>query len=80
MEANPTIKKWVNDDPISGPNPIVAGALDNYSDHFVTHDQWIANWDLAVEDLEIRPADTAMGDPDEHLASAKPRECDVIER
>jgi hypothetical protein len=42
-------------------------AVHHFADHFVTHDQRMADGDCAFVDVEIGAADAAMRDPYENL-------------
>ena len=42
-------------------------SVDHFADHFVAHDQRVADGDRAFVDVQIGPADAAMGHSDEDL-------------
>src|ERR1700676_1148079 len=72
-------KLRVNDDPVSGPERIVAAAFDDPADHFVAHDPRVFHGDRAIEDFEIGSADSGVSHANQNLARPAMRPGDVIE-
>ena len=66
IEAHAAVKGRIDDNALarmeSGVSPV-----HHLADHFVSHDQRVANGDCAFVDVQIGPADAAMRDSDENL-------------
>jgi hypothetical protein len=67
-------------DPLPGGEPLDAGAdgLDDAHDLVAGHDRSAEVRQLAVDDVEVRPADSTREDADLHLAPARRRDGAVL--
>jgi hypothetical protein len=70
IQAHAAVKGRVNDDAIAAVQGVVT-SVNHLADHFMAHDQRVANRDRAFVDMEIGPADAAMGHSDEDLVMSE---------
>ena len=70
IEAHAAVNGRVNDDAIAAVERGVS-SVHHFADHFMAHDQRVADGDRAFVDVEIGPADAAMGHSDEDLVMSE---------
>jgi hypothetical protein len=70
IQAHAAVKGRVNDDPIPAVERGVS-SVDHLTDHFMAHDQRVADRDRAFVDVKIGPADAAVGYSDEDLVKSE---------
>jgi hypothetical protein len=70
IEAHAAVDGRVNNDAIAAVKCGVS-AFNYLADHFMAHDQRVANRDCAVVNVQIGPADAAVSHSDEDLVGSK---------
>ena len=70
IQAHATVEGRVNDNAIAAMESVVS-SINNLADHFMAHDQRVADGDCAFVDVEIGPADAAMSHSDEDLVMSE---------
>ena len=70
IQAHAAVNGRVDDDAIAAMKRGVS-SVDHLADHFMTHDQRVADGDRAFVDVEIGAADAAMGHSDEDLVMSE---------